>query len=345
MSSNPADAAAIPKVSVIIAAFASERWNDLRAAVRSAQAQTLPGVETIVVIDHNPDLLDRAKHEFEDVTVVANSGNQGASGARNSGVAVARGEMVAFLDDDAVASGSWLEDLMPHFADPNVVGVGGKLIPLWATSRPRWFPDEFNWAVGASFRGMPEQATYVRNVWSSNMVLTLGLFNAIGGFRADFGKVGNRSRPEDTDLCLRAAAARPGGTWMYEPAGVVGHRVPPSRTTIAYFMRRCLHEGSGKAALAALNGAGQSTSAERQYTRRVLPQGIARGLRETARGDAAGGLRSIAIAAGLSLAVVGFATGRAAGMVQRDGGRQARPAAGRGPVPGREEDARGANSR
>jgi glucosyl-dolichyl phosphate glucuronosyltransferase len=211
VSSNPADAPARPKVSVIIAAFASERWNDLRAAVKSSQAQTLPGVETIVVIDHNPDLLDRAKHELEDVTVVANSGSQGASGARNSGVAVARGEMVAFLDDDAVASASWLAELMPHFADPRVAGVGGKLIPLWATSRPRWFPDEFDWAVGASYRGMPEHATTVRNVWSGNMLLSRELFNAIGGFRADFGKVGNRSRPEDTDLCLRAAAARPGG--------------------------------------------------------------------------------------------------------------------------------------
>jgi hypothetical protein len=322
-----------------------ERWGALREAVESARTQTWPDVETIVVIDHNPDLLDLAKRELEDVIVVANVGSKGASGARNSGVAVSSGDVVAFLDDDAVASPAWLEVLLPHFTDPEVVGVGGKLVPLWVTSRPRWFPQEFDWAVCASYRGMPEETTRVRNVWSANMAIPRRLFDAIGGFREDFCKVGRRSRPEDTDLCLRAAAARPGGIWAYEPAGIVGHRVPLNRTTPGYFMRRCLNEGSGKAALASLNGGSQSTSVERLYTRRVLPEGVARGLRDAAHGDAAGGLRSIAIAAGLSLAVAGFVATRTAEIVQRAAAPQARRPSGSGRVPGRDEDARSANSR
>lgn len=322
-----------------------ERWGDLREAVESVRTQTWPEVEAIVVIDHNPDLLDLAKREFEDVTVVPNVGPKGASGARNSGVAVSRGEVVAFLDDDAVASPAWLELLLPHFADPKVVGVGGRLVPLWASSRPNWFPQEFDWAVGGSYRGMPSEATHVRNVWSANMAIPRRLFDAIGGFRDDFGKVGRRSRPEDTDLCMRAATARPGGTWVYEPAAIVGHRVPLSRTTLRYFMRRCLNEGKGKAALASLNGRSQSTSVERLYTRRVLPEGVARGLRDAAHGDAAGGLRSMAIAVGLSVAVAGFVVARAAEIVQHAAPPQARRASRRGRVPGREEDARSANSR
>jgi colanic acid/amylovoran biosynthesis protein len=143
------------------------------------------------------------------------------------------------------------------------------------------------------------------------------VFDAIGGFRDEFGKVGGRSRPEDTDLSLRAAAARPGGTWVYEPAAAVSHHVPLERATFGFFLRRCLNEGAGKAALAALNGDGQSTSAERLYTRRVLPAGVARGLRDTVRGDIPGGLRSAAIVAGLSSAMAGFAAGRVAGMVHR----------------------------
>jgi hypothetical protein len=345
LSWNPADLTGVPKVSVIIAAFAMERWDDLQEAVASVRRQTLPDVETIVVIDYNPDLLDLAKRELEDVTVVPNTRGKGASGARNSGVAVSRGEMVAFLDDDAVASPTWLEALLPHFADPQVVGAGGRMYPIWATSRPRWFPSEFDWAVGASYRGMPQRATPARNVWSANLMLPRPLFDAIGGFRADFGKVGHRSRPEDTDLCLRAAATRPGGTWIFEPAAVVGHRVPRNRTTIGYFVRRCLNEGLGKAALAALNGAGQSTSEERLYTRRVLPEGVARGLRDAALGDAAGGLRSIAIVAGLSVTVAGFAAGRVSGIAHRGGAPRAQQGSGSGLGPGREEDARHANPR
>jgi glycosyltransferase involved in cell wall biosynthesis len=326
---------------VIIAAFTMDRWDDIREAVASVQAQTVPVLETILVIDHNQALLDRAQSELEGVIAIANAGSKGASGGRNTGVAASRGEIVAFLDDDAVASRTWLEALLSHFVNPGVVGVGGRLVPLWADSRPRWFPREFDWAVGASYRGMPEKATPVRNVWSGNMAIRRRAFDAIGGFRDDFGKVGGRSRPEDTDLCLRAAAAQTGGTWMYEPAGMAGHRVPVNRATFGFFLHRCLNEGAGKAALAALNGAGKSTSAERQYTRRVLPEGMARGVRDAVRGDVSGGLRSMAIGLGFSLAAVGFVFGRAADVMHRSDPPPARPV----PEPPAEGTARRAHSR
>jgi glycosyltransferase involved in cell wall biosynthesis len=296
-------------VSVVIAAFSSERWDCLRDAVASVRAQTRPALETVVVIDHNPALLARAGNELHGVRVIPNGGARGASGARNTGVAASRGDVLAFLDDDARASAGWLEALLPHFADPDVVGAGGRIDPLWAGSRPRWFPREFDWTIGASYRGMPAQAGPVRNVWSGNMAIRRGAFEAAGGFREDFGKVGTRARPEDTDLCLRTAADGR-GTWVYEPAGLVGHRVPAERAALRYFLRRCFHEGRGKADLTVLDGTPESTSAERRYVRRVLPGGIARGLRETVRGDAAGVLRSAAILGGLGAAVAGFAAGR-----------------------------------
>lgn len=346
MSGNLADVTRLPTVSVIIAAFTMRRWDDLREAVASVRAQTAQVLETVVVIDHCPDLLALAARELPEVTVVANVGCRGAGGARNSGVASSRGEVVAFLDDDAFASPTWLENLLRHFANPNVVGVGGRLDPLWADTRPRWFPKEFDWAVGASYRGMPDSPVPVRNVWSGNMAIRRRVFDAIGGFRADFGKLGERSRPEDTDLCLRAATAQDHGTWIYEPAAGATHRVPPQRAHLGFFLRRCLNEGAGKAALAALNGARQSTSAERRYTRQVLPRGIARGLREAARGDVSGGLRSMAIAAGFSLAMTGFLAGRAAGIVHRGSPRRPWPAAVTGQRrPEGEGAARNANSR
>ena len=344
MTGNQADLRRLPAVSVVIAAFAMERWDEIREAVASVRAQTVPVWETILVVDHNPALLGRARRELEGVIVLPNTGSKGASGGRNSGVAASQGDVVAFLDDDAVAAPTWLESLLGHFANPDVVGVGGKLVPLWAGSRPRWFPGEFYWAVGASYQGMPEKATAVRNVWSGNMVIRRPTFDAIGGFREDFGKVGGRSRPEDTDLCLRAAAAQPRGTWIYEPAGIARHRVPLRRATFGFFLTRCLNEGSGKAALAALNGASESTSAERHYTQRILPEGIARGLREAARGDLSGGLRSLAIVAGLSFAVAGFLTGRAAGALHRADVLPTGPACGASQV-GVAEGATSKNSR
>jgi hypothetical protein len=335
----------LPTVSVVIAAFSMDRWADLQAAVASVLAQTVPLQDLVVVIDHHPDLLARARRGLAGATVIPNACGRGASGGRNTGVRASQGEVVAFLDDDAVASATWLESLLQHFSSPDVVGVGGRLDPLWAGPAPRWFPPEFGWAVGVSYLGMPEDAAPVRNVWSGNMAIRRQVFDAIGGFRAGFGKVGGRPRPEDTDLCIRAAAARSRGTWVYEPAGIAWHRVPACRAAPGFFLRRCFHEGRGKAALAALNGVAESMSAERRYTRHLLPAGIVRGLRELAGGDVFGGLRSAAIGAGLFSAVAGFLTERVTAMTRPGGPLRLclTPAGSR--VLRRGEDAHRANSR
>jgi len=310
-----AAARSFPSVSVIIPACSMDRWDGLRDAVASVRAQTVEVLETVVVIDHNPGLMAKAAGELPGVKVIANAGIRGASGARNAGAAASRGELLAFLDDDAIASPNWLESLLQHFKDPKVVGAGGRLEPLWKTRRPRWFPQEFDWALGCSYMGMPESATVVRNVFSNAMAIRRQAFDAVSGFRDDFGKIGSWSRPEDTDLCLRTAGCDGGGTWIYEPNAVVGHQVPAERTMLSYFLRRCYYEGQGKATLAAMNGISESTSTEWQYVRYVLPHGIVRGLRETACGDSSGVARSFAIIAGTSFAIVGFLADRAVGYV------------------------------
>jgi glycosyltransferase involved in cell wall biosynthesis len=311
------DLQAPPTVSVIIAAFSSERWGYLCDSVASVRAQTRQALETIVVIDHNPKLLARARRELTGAKVLANAGARGASGARNTGVEVSHGEIVAFLDDDARATTDWLATLLTHFEDPHVTGVGGRVDPLWASARPAWFPGEFDWTVGASYTGMPETPTEVRNVWSNNMAIRRSAFDAVGGFRAEIGKVGTHSRPEDTDLCLRANS----GVWVYEPSSAVDHWVPAQRARLRYFLRRCYDEGRGKAELAAMDGTEASTSVERSYARTVLPRAALRGLGEALRGDVAGALRSAAIVAGLGAAAAGFAVGRRPAVLSPGGAR------------------------
>lgn len=345
MNGVPASLISLPTVSVVIAAYTLDRWDLTRQAVESARRQTIPALEIILVADHNAALLERARQEIPEITAIPNSGTRGASAARNTGVAASGGEVVAFLDDDALACPHWLENLLRHFAVPEVVGTGGGVDPIWATAAPRWFPAEFYWAIGASYRGMPEQAAPVRNVWSGNMAIRRKIFDAVGGFRDGFGKVGNRPCPEDTDLCLRAAAAQPGGTWIYDPAGRCGHHVPAQRATVSYFISRCFSEGRGKAALSSLNGVGDSTVTERRYTRQVLPQGVARGLSEAARGEASGGSRSLAIAGGVALAAAGFVAGRASSAVKAAREAGTRPARPRGLPERPEGDVRGAHTR
>jgi GT2 family glycosyltransferase len=300
------------ETSVVICAFADERWDALVAAVASLHEQTAPAHEVIVVADHNPGLLERARRELDGVTVVANAGERGLSGARNTGVAVATGDVVAFLDDDATAAPDWLACLTAPYADERVLGVGGVIEPDWVDGRPPAFPSEFHWVVGCSYEGMPTAPAPVRNLIGANMSVRRDVLERVGGFRSDMGRIGARPLGcEETELCIRAARELPGGVFLYEPRARVAHVVPATRTTWRYFRSRCFAEGLSKARVAALVGAGDGLSSERAYTTRTLPTGVVRGLGDARRGDPAGLARASAIVAGLVMTAAGYLAGTA----------------------------------
>jgi hypothetical protein len=303
---GPAEGTTYPTVSVIITTYLMDRWDWLRECVESAQAQSVPALEIIVVVDHNQDLLDRIVREFPGIAAVPNIGGRGVSGARNSGVKASKGEVVAFLDDDAVVTPDWLAILLQHIVKPSVVGVGCYSDGLWENPCPSWFPSEFGWTIGVSYAGLPEQPTAVRNVWTCAMLVKRSAFEVVDGFREDFGKIGNKSVPEDTDLCLRIAAVQENSIWMWDPAKVMKHRVPAGRATFSYVLSRCFLQGWGKAAMARMDGFDESTSSERSYAMRTLPAGIRRGLADSLRGDFSGLARSGAIATAFSFAVAGY---------------------------------------
>src|SRR5450755_1917321 len=183
------------RTSVVIAAYDSERFHDLLSAVQALQQQTAAPREIIVAIDRNPELEARATAELGAVTVVPNREHAGA-GARNSGAAVATGDVLGFLDDDAVPAADWIERIESSLGQSDVMGVGGLIEPWWLDRQPSWFPAEFGWVVGCSYTGLPTERAQVRNVIAANMAIRRDVFEAIGGFRNDFGKQGSRSEPE-----------------------------------------------------------------------------------------------------------------------------------------------------
>ena len=89
----------MPSVSVVICAHTERRWDDTLAAVASVRRQSHPAEEVIIVVDHNRSLYDRLKSVLADVIVVENCEQQGLSGGKNTGIAMASGQVVAFLDD------------------------------------------------------------------------------------------------------------------------------------------------------------------------------------------------------------------------------------------------------
>jgi cellulose synthase/poly-beta-1,6-N-acetylglucosamine synthase-like glycosyltransferase len=298
-------------VGVVICCYTERRFAQLQAAVESVRCQTRPPDELVVVVDHAPALLVRARQELGDrARVVANGGQRGLADARNAGVRHLTAEVVAFLDDDAVAEERWLEQLTAWYADPDVVGTGGIVEPRWAQAPPRWLPDEFLWVVGCSYTGLPRTPAAVRNPIGANMSFRRPAL-AHRGFRAGVGRVGTRPMGcEETELAIRAARDRPGGRVVHVPAARVHHHVPPERAGWRYFASRCWAEGRSKAIVAGLTGTGAGLASERAYVRRTLPAGVARGLRDALGGDLSGLGRSGAIVAGLALAGAGYLRGR-----------------------------------
>jgi hypothetical protein len=189
-----------------------------------------------------------------------------------------------------------------------VVGVGGRILPGWQEDRPRWFPPELGWVVGASIAGMGATAFPVRNVWSASMMVDRVAFQTVNGFREDFCKVGSAARPEDTELCLRISHVYgAAGQWLMVPSAVVEHHVPAHRATLRYVVDRCWSEGNGKVRMRALSADYRRALVdERVYLSRTIPRGVGVGVLESLRLWSPDGLlRAGTILLGVGAAIFG----------------------------------------
>src|SRR5579864_453547 len=176
-------------VSVIICAYTQERWSGLCASVDSAVGAG--ATEVIVVVDHNDALLERAARRWGttgSVRAIGSEGPRGLSGARNTGARAALCDLVAFLDDDAVADAGWATALTAVFDDPDVLCAGGS-VAVWGDAPvPAWWPPEFNWVVGCSWVGLPQVTSDIRNPIGCNMAFRRPALLASGGFSDAIGR-------------------------------------------------------------------------------------------------------------------------------------------------------------
>jgi GT2 family glycosyltransferase len=308
-------AARIANLTVIVCVYTLDRWDSLIAGVRSLDSQTLRPREVVVVVDHQPELLARANErlplELEGIRVVANQRRRGLSGARNTGVAMSHGEVVAFLDDDACPEPDWIERLLAPYQDAAVMATGGVCLPAWEAGRPWWFPSEFDWVVGCSYRGLPEHAAEIRNPIGAGMSVRRAALAQAGTFREDIGRVGRVPLGcEETEMAIRIRQRISGARILHVPSAVVAHTVPENRGRLSYFMRRCYAEGLSKAHVVRYVGHVDGLASERAYVSNVLLTGVLAGIRRAFRGERQGLGRAAIIVTGLALTTVGYVHGR-----------------------------------
>jgi len=273
-AAGPAGLSRPRSATVVICAHSADRWESILRSVASVQSQAS---NVIVVVDHNPLLYADLRRTLPaSVVIVESTHARGLSGARNTGIDTATDAVVAFVDDDAEVSEGWLQDLVAPYSDPNVVAVGGRIDPVWPRGqRPAWFPRQFDWVVGCTFEGMPTEESDVLSVIGCNMSFRREALVANGGFREALGRrLGSGLGSEETELCLRVLRERPQARIVYRPTAVVRHHVSPQRTSVRYFVGRCVDEGRSKAILRTLVRSESALQRERRYLVRTLIPGI-----------------------------------------------------------------------
>jgi glycosyltransferase involved in cell wall biosynthesis len=296
-------------VSTVICTHTERRWDHLAQAIRSVAEQTKRPEEIVVVVDHNPALLERLRRTFPDLVVLPNREGSGLAGSRNTAVDAASGDVVVFLDDDAVAAPGWLWRLTQPFDVEEVLGVGGPVVPLWSSHRPMWFPEEFDWVVGCTHSGMPSERGTVRNFVGANMAFRRGAVQEVRFFSGIGHAGGKPLGGSDPDFCIRMQKRWPERVLLFEPSARVFHHVTDERATWRYFARRCFNEGTTKALLTRRVGAASGLSSEKMYVRSTLPRAVCQALRRSGSSRNPRHLAPIpAIVSGLAFATAGYAS-------------------------------------
>jgi glycosyltransferase involved in cell wall biosynthesis len=173
---------------------------------------------------------------------------QGASFARNTGAAIAKGEWVCFMDDDAVATPNYVENILNHIHhQPEVVGFGGRIIPKYIPSEPKWMSYYVSSLVG-NFDYSPTACAFENGKYplESNMILKKSVYDQIGGFNVNLpGVVGTlRIGGEGKELFYKIIAL--GHTIYYDPSICVHHVVEVKKLTSEYLYRVASGIGRGE---------------------------------------------------------------------------------------------------
>ena len=171
---------------------------------------------------------------------------QGKSYALNAGVREARGDILAFTDDDVTVHPSWLENLTAPLQNEEWAGVGGRVIPQWHCSPPRWLSVENRHASGplVMFDPQPEPGQLSGAPIGANMAFRREMFERHGGFRTDLGpQAAKYGTNEDSEFGDRLLAG--GERLRYEPSALVYHPIPKNRIEKQYFLKWWFHKGQG----------------------------------------------------------------------------------------------------
>ena len=232
----------LPFVSVIIPV--KDRAEELRRCLASVQRVEYPkeALEVLVVDDGSSDDGPAVARSLGACVVSSGGRGLGPAAARNRGASAARGEILAFLDSDCVASERWLLEIVGAFRDPGVAAVGGRVDGMRTSSAlDRYEAEMSSLSLGARGR-CAQLGSDTFYLPSCNLLVRRSAFMDVGGFREELHVA------EDVDLSWRLRDQ--GFTIAYVPRGGILHE---HRNRLGPFLRRRFDYGTSEGVLGVLH--------------------------------------------------------------------------------------------
>lgn len=235
-------------ISVVISTY--NRYVYLKEALDSLVCQDLPADSfEIIIVDNNshdktPELVASYCNRSEPATRYVKELKQGLSFARNRGAQEARGSIVAFMDDDAIADKGWLRELMSIYRQfPDAGVVGGKIKLTWPVEKPTWLTHNLEISFGAlDYGDKIQELRYPRTPFGGNFSVPKALFLELGGFNEALGRTRARLlSSEEVYLCH--LMEQRGKKVYYAPQALVYHTVLPERINRKYLVKRAYAQG------------------------------------------------------------------------------------------------------
>lgn len=226
------------------------RVDYLRKALQGLVQQTLPrdSFEILVVDNASTDATRKAvQEEFSELTNLRYvfEPTLGLSHARNTGWRSAKGEYIAFLDDDAIPSPQWLEKIVEAFetVEPKPGCIGGKIEPIWEAERPNWLADDIALSLTIlDWSAVPLFLNEDQWLAGANIVFPKFLLERFGGFNTSLGRKGTNLISNEEVLLVRKIK-KEGYRVYYHPEIAVRHHILAARLNKQWFFSRYYWQG------------------------------------------------------------------------------------------------------
>lgn len=234
-----------PLVSVVICTYS--RAGYLKKCLDSMLDQTYDNFEVIVVNGPSTDNTEEVLKKYP-FRVIQQKEKGGLSAARNLGIEEARGEIIAFIDDDGIADETWLEELTRLYTTEDIVSVGGKIVPVWLSEKPEWYIDMLGSSLSLlDFSQNIERMTFPHCPYGCNMSFKKSIFGETGYFDVSLGRCLSKNLLSNDELDMYKLIDEEDYKTLYNPKAIVHHQIDASRLTKTWFKNRFYWQGISSA--------------------------------------------------------------------------------------------------